>query len=108
MQKSRIRIFAVMLVTVLCFTALSTTAFASDGGEDTTEPITTETPFAPLSSEGNLTLVNDVKRTDEIDKQFITAVSQTATTSTLSLTEQAKWTICICSTWSAKLICLPL
>ena len=65
-----------MLVTVLCFTAFSTTAFASGGGEDTTKPVTTETPSTPLTPEGNLTLVDDVERTDEIDKQFITAVSK--------------------------------
>lgn len=45
MKKTKIRIFAVMLVTVLCMTAFSTTAFAG-GGEDTTEPTpeVTETP----------------------------------------------------------------
>ena len=30
----------------------------------------------PLTPEGNLTLVDDLERTDEIDKQFITAVSK--------------------------------
>lgn len=77
MKKSKIRIFAVMLMTVLCFTAFSTTAFAS-GGEDYVEPTpeVTETPSSPLTPEGNLTLVDDVEQTDEIDKQFITAVSK--------------------------------
>ena len=77
MKKSKIRIFAVMLMTVLCFTAFSTTAFAS-GGEDYIEPTpeVTETTSVPLTPEGNLTLVDDVERTDEIDKQFITAVSK--------------------------------
>ena len=79
MKKTKIRIFAVMLMTVLCMTAFSTTAFAG-GGEDTTEPIPevteTATPSVPLTPEGNLTLVDDVERTDEIDKQFITAVSK--------------------------------
>jgi len=77
MKKSKIRIFAVMLMTVLCFTVFSTTAFAG-GGEDYVEPTTevTETPSSPLTPEGNLTLVDDVERTDNIDKQFITAVSK--------------------------------
>ena len=77
MKKSKIRIFAVMLMTVLCFTAFSTTAFAG-GGEDYTEPTpeVTETTSVPLTPEGNLTLVDDVEQTDEIDKQFITAVSK--------------------------------
>lgn len=77
MKKTKIRIFAVMFMTVLCMTAFSTTAFA-DGGEDTTapKPEQTETPSVPLTPEGNLTLVDDLERTDEIDKQFITAVSK--------------------------------
>lgn len=77
MKKSKIRIFAVMLMTVLCFTAFSTTAFAG-GGEDYVEPTpeVTETPSSPLTPGGNLTLVDDVEQTDEIDKQFITAVSK--------------------------------
>lgn len=79
MKKTKIRIFAVMLMTVLCFTAFSTTAFTG-GGEDTTEvtPEVTETPTpsVPLTPEGNLTLVDDLERTDDIDKQFITAVSK--------------------------------
>ena len=79
MKKTKIRIFTVMLITVLCMTAFSTTAFAG-GGEDTTTPAPeqTETPPtpAPLTPEGNLTLVDDLERTDEIDKQFITAVSK--------------------------------
>ena len=77
MKKSKIRIFTVMLMMVLCFTAFSTTAFAG-GGEDYVEPTpeVTETPSSPLTPEGNLTLVDDVERTDEIDKQFITAVSK--------------------------------
>lgn len=77
MKKSKIRIFAVMLMMVLCFTAFSTTAFAG-GGEDYVEPTpeVTETPSSPLTPEGNLTLVDDVEQTDEIDKQFITAVSK--------------------------------
>lgn len=80
MKKSKIRIFALMLMTVLCFTAFSTTAFAGGGEDTTTPPPATEpkkeTPPVPLTPEGNLTLVDDVERTDEIDKQFITAVSK--------------------------------
>lgn len=77
MKKNKICLFAVMLMTVLCFTAFSTTSFAS-GGDDYTErtPEVTETTSVPLTPEGNLTLVDDVEQTDEIDKQFITAVSK--------------------------------
>lgn len=80
MKKTKIRMFAALLMTVLCMTAFSTTAFAG-GGEDYTEPTPVsepkeETPPVPLTPEGNLTLVDDVERTDEIDKQFITAVSK--------------------------------
>ena len=78
-KKTKIRMFAALLMTVLCLTAFSTTAFAG-GGEDYTEPTpeVTETPPdpVPLTPEGNLTLVDDLERTDEIDKQFITAVSK--------------------------------
>lgn len=79
MKKTKIRIFTAMFMAVLCMTAFSTTAFAG-GGEDTAPPPApeqTETPTpVPLTPEGNLTLVDDVERTDEIDKQFITAVSK--------------------------------
>ncbi len=79
MKKTKIHIFATLLMSVLCMTAFSTTAFAG-GGEDTTPPAPeqTQTPPTPvpLTPEGNLTLVDDVERTDEIDKQFITAVSK--------------------------------
>lgn len=80
MMKTKTRMFAALLMTVLCMTALSTTAFAGGGVEDTEPtPVTgpkEETPPVPLTPEGNLTLVDDVERTDEIDKQFITAVSK--------------------------------
>ena len=79
MKKTKIRMFAVLLMTVLCMIAFSTTAFAG-GGENTQDPKPpeqTETqPPVSLTPEGNLTLVDDVERTDEIDKQFITAVSK--------------------------------
>lgn len=85
MKKTKIRIFAVMLMAVLCMTAFSTTAFASGGDQrdaglnspvgDETPKEPAETPI-PLTPEGNLTLVDDLERTDEIDKQFITAVSK--------------------------------
>lgn len=81
MKKTKIRMFTMMLIMVLCMTAFSSTAYAG-GGEDYTDPKpeqteTTPTPApAPLTPEGNLTLVDDLERTDEIDKQFITAVSK--------------------------------
>ena len=80
MKKTKIRIFTTMLLAVLCMTTFSTTAFAGGGEDTTTPPPVTEqkeeTPPVPLTPEGNLTLVDDVERTDEIDKQFITAVSK--------------------------------
>lgn len=79
MKKTKIRIFTAMLMAVLCMTAFSTTAFAG-GGDETAPPATEQTetppPPVPLTPEGNLTLVDDVEQTDEIDKQFITAVSK--------------------------------
>lgn len=75
MKKSKIRIFTLMLVSLICMTAFSTTAFAG-GGEYYTEAIPEATTSTPLTPEGNLTLVDDLERTDEIDKQFITAVSK--------------------------------
>lgn len=85
MKKTKIRIFATMLMAVICMTAFSTTAFAGGGDQrdagpnspvgDATPKEPVEPPV-PLTPEGNLTLVDDVERTDEIDKQFITAVSK--------------------------------
>lgn len=85
MKKTKIRTFTVMFMAVLCMSAFSTTAFASGGDQrdagpnspvsDATPKEPAETPV-PLTPEGNLTLVDDLERTDEIDKQFITAVSK--------------------------------
>lgn len=85
MKKSKIRIFTLMLVMTLCMTAFSTTAFAGGGDQrdaGPNSPIGDEAPktsantSVPLAPEGNLTLVDDLEQTDEIDKQFITAVSK--------------------------------
>ena len=85
MKKTKIRIFAVMLMAMLCMTAFSTTAFAGGGDQrdaGPNSPVGDATPkesaetLVPLTPEGNLTLVDDLERTDEIDKQFITAVSK--------------------------------
>lgn len=80
MKKSKIRIFITMIAVIICFTAFSTTAFAG-GGENYTEPTTTatETPTSdpvPLTPDGNLTLVDDVKSEQAEDKQFVTLVSK--------------------------------
>jgi hypothetical protein len=80
MKKTKIRIMTTLLAVTLCLTAFSTTAFAG-GGENYTEPTTTatETPTSdpvPLTPDGNLTLVDDVKGEQAEDKQFVTLVSK--------------------------------
>ena len=55
MKKTKIRIFAALLMTVLCMTAFSTTAFAG-GGEGTTEPtpeVTEPAEPQPKKGKGN-------------------------------------------------------
>lgn len=82
MKKTKMRIFATLLAVTLCCTAFSTTAFAG-GGEDTTEPApeVTETPAptpepAPLTPDGNLTLVDDIDGEQAKSKQFVTMQSK--------------------------------
>lgn len=80
MKKTKMRIFTTLLAVTLCCTAFSTTAFAG-GGEDTTEPApeVTATPTpdpAPLTPNGNLTLVDDVDGEQAKSKQFVTMQSK--------------------------------
>ena len=80
MKKTKVRIFTTLLAVTLCCTAFSTTAFAN-GGESYTEPISkvTEAPKpdpAPLTPNGNLTLVDDVNGEQAKSKQFITMQSK--------------------------------
>lgn len=73
------KIFTTMLVMSVLFCSMSTVAFAGGGSEyDETPPVvvTPKEETAPLTPEGNLTLVDDITTTDETDKQFITAVSK--------------------------------
>ena len=80
MKKTKMRIFATLLAVTLCCTAFSTTAFAG-GGEDYTEPApkVTATPTpdpAPLTPDGNLTLVDDIDGEQAKSKQFVTMQSK--------------------------------
>lgn len=84
MIKLKSRISAMCITFILVVTLLPMTAFAG-GGEQVpptpvTPPIVTEPKppedFKPLTPEGDLSLVDDVTVTDEMNKQFITAVSK--------------------------------
>ena len=84
MKKTKIRVITMLFTMVLCISIFTVPAFAS-GGDDTEPPVTEVTPKPEevpkpdpksLTPEGNLTLVDDIETTDEIDKQFITAVSK--------------------------------
>lgn len=81
-MKNKIRIFAALLVALICLGGFSVTAYAG-GGEDCdyyTEPETTEsteseepaTESQSLTPDGNLTLVDDIESEAAEDKQFIT------------------------------------
>ena len=81
---------SMLMIVILCTTAFSVTAFAS-GGED--EPYYTEAPAEtqpeetsevtggydpkPLTTEGNMLLVDDIAGETSGDKQFITVVTKT-------------------------------
>ena len=86
MNKTKIRIFTILMMVAFCITISSTTAFAG-GGEEYTEPsqeleeITEieETPRpnpGPLTPDGNLTLVDDIQVEDSKDKQYMTVVTK--------------------------------
>ena len=79
-MKNKSRILITLLTLMLCFTTFSRVAFAGGGEEEI--PTITEVnesvksnPTA-LTSDGNLTLVDDVSGEGTEDKQFVTLVSK--------------------------------
>lgn len=79
MKKIKIRIFATLFAVFLCLLAFPITAFAGSGEEIPYIPEETETSKtdpAPLTPDGNLTLVDDISEEQAEDKQFVTLVSK--------------------------------
>ena len=85
------RLLALMLLIVICMTSFSVTAFASadEPADDSTEVTEATEPTEPtepneesttggipLTPDGNMTLVDDIKGDATGDKQFITVVSK--------------------------------
>ena len=79
MKKIKIRIFATLFAVFLCLLAFPITALAG-GGEEiphiSEETETSKTDPAPLTPDGNLTLVDDISEEEAEDKQFVTLVSK--------------------------------
>ena len=79
MKKIKIRIFATLFAVFLCLLVFPITAFAGGGEEIPHIPEETETSktvHAPLTPDGNLTLVDDISEEQAEDKQFVTLVSK--------------------------------
>ena len=79
MKKINIRIFATLFAVFLCLLAFPITAFAGGGEEIPLIPEEGEMPktdSAPLTPDGNLTLVDDISEEEAEDKQFVTLVSK--------------------------------
>ena len=79
MNKIRTRLSTVLLAVMMIIIIFPTTAFAG-GGEniETAPPKAPEKPTitAPLTPEGNLSLVDDIKVEESSDKQFVTLQSK--------------------------------
>jgi len=80
MNKIKTRLSTVLLMVMMCIFIFPATAFAG-GGEniETVPPKAPEKPItvtAPLTPEGNLTLVDDIKVEESSDKQFVTLQSK--------------------------------
>ena len=87
------KIGAALLACAMCFGVFSTTAFAYvDESVATEEPAVEEKvpetepeePMLPLTPDGNLTLVDDAGSPTKSGKQFITAVTKKAETTSIS------------------------
>lgn len=79
MNKIKIRIFATLFAVFLCLLAFPITALAGGGEEVPLIPEGSEMPKtdpAPLTPDGNLTLVDDISEEQAEDKQFVTLVSK--------------------------------
>ena len=79
MKKIKIRIFATLFAVFLCLLAFPITALAGGGEEVPLIPEENEMPKtdpAPLTPDGNLTLVDDIAEEEAEDKQFVTLVSK--------------------------------
>ena len=80
MNKIRTSLFTVLFAVMISIFIFPATAFAG-GGEniETVPPKAPEKPItvtAPLTPEGNLTLVDDIKVEESSDKQFVTLQSK--------------------------------
>jgi flagellar basal body-associated protein FliL len=78
-MKNKKRILTAMIAVILCISLFPVTAFAGGGEEIPLVPEVTEKPktdSAPLTPDGNLTLVDDVTTETTESKQFVTLVSK--------------------------------
>lgn len=80
MKKIRTRLFTLLLAVMMSILVFPSTAFANgDENSETTPPVVTDKPItitAPLTPDGNLTLVDDIKVEESSDKQFVTLQSK--------------------------------
>lgn len=80
MKKIKTRLFTMLLAVMMCLCVFPTTAFANGGeNSEATSPVVTDKPTPvtiPLTPDGNLTLVDDVKGEESKDKQFVTLQSK--------------------------------
>jgi len=80
MKKIKTRLFTMLLAVMMIILVFPANAFA-EGGEysEVTPPEVTDKPIsitAPLTPDGNLTLVDDIKVEESSDKQFVTLQSK--------------------------------
>ena len=80
MKKNKTRLFTMLLAVIMCLCVFPTTAFANGGeNSEATSPVVTDKPTpvtVPLTPDGNLTLVDDIKGEESKDKQFVTLQSK--------------------------------
>ncbi|PKM75572.1 MAG: cell surface protein [Firmicutes bacterium HGW-Firmicutes-17] len=80
MKKNKTRLFTMLLAVMMCLCVFPTTAFANGGeNSEATSPVVTDKPTpvtVPLTPDGNLTLVDDIKGEESKDKQFVTLQSK--------------------------------
>ena len=79
MNKIRTRLFTVLLTLVMSIIIFPVATFAGSGENIDETPKVPETPIPvtmPLTPEGNLTLVDDIKVEESTEKQFVTLQSK--------------------------------